>query len=86
MKAETYELNKTLILSAMANIDAWEKWTEAALSGSVKTLNLSLIRLTKGLVKAWRVFVSDQTQSDQSFASSREILPPSQQDRRPSIG
>jgi hypothetical protein len=59
MSPETYNLNKKLITNAMASIEAWESWTEALPEGSKKALNLSLIRLLKGQVKAWRVYLSE---------------------------
>ena len=73
MKSETYELNKTLVLSALDSIAAWEQWATILPDGAKKTLNLSLIRLTKGLVKAWRIFLSDTGATKQLDAGSRSI-------------
>jgi hypothetical protein len=62
MRNETIDLNKALITSAVADIDAWERWTELVPSGPARAFNLSLIRLTKGLVKAWRIYLLEQGQ------------------------
>ena len=75
MKPETYELNKSLVLSAISNIEAWEKWADAVPEGAAKVFNLSLIRLVKGLVKAWRIWLSAQSKSvslDRFVASDRQ--------------
>lgn len=74
MRPETYELNKSLVLSALSNIEAWERWADAVPTGAAKALNLSLIRLVKGLVKAWRLFLQEQ---NASAASSMPISRPS---------
>jgi hypothetical protein len=64
MRHETYEFNRALILSVLVCIEAWEKWIGYLSIGAVKTLNLSLIRLVKGLVKAWRLYLSEWWQSN----------------------
>lgn len=69
MHPETYNLNKTLVLSALANIKTWEEWANIVPRGKAKALNLSLIRLVKGLVKAWRVYLAEQGHNHK--ASSR---------------
>ena len=71
MRSETYELSKTTILSAITTIAAWEKWAQAVPRGPAKILNLSLIRLVKGLVKAWRIYLSDLGLEQNQNASSQ---------------
>ena len=74
MNQATTKFNQRLILSALNNIADWEEWTEAVPQGSAKTLNLSLIRLTKGLVKGWRIYLGEQGQ--QHSTSSRPMPSP----------
>ena len=78
MHPETTKLNRALVLSALQNIEAWERWANTVPSGASQKLNLSLIRLTKGLVKAWRAFLIDESQPQQStIGSSQPTLSPS---------
>ena len=78
MHPETTKLNRTLISSALQNIEAWERWANTVPMGASKDLNLSLIRLTKGLVKGWRKFLIDEEQSQQiTIRSSQPALSPS---------
>ena len=78
MHPETTKLNRALVLSTQQNIEAWERWANAVPTGTSKDLNLSLIRLTKGLIKAWRKFLIDESQPQQStIGSSQPTLSPS---------
>lgn len=57
MNAATDRLNQRLIVSAYKAIEAWEEWVAAGLPEPWKTFNVSCIRLTKGIVKAWRLLL-----------------------------
>lgn len=57
MRPEVFQLNQTLILGVLEAIEHWQTWTNVATHGATKLLNLQLIRLSKGLVKAWRVWL-----------------------------
>lgn len=60
MKAETRAFNQHIVLSLMEGIEHWEKWTNAVPTGATKVLNQQLIRLSKGLVKAYRQFLIEK--------------------------
>lgn len=77
MRPETVTLNQRLILSALSDIEAWERWAEVVPTGPAKVLNLSLIRLVKGLVKAWRMYLVELRQ-EQTDSEARRIGPPSE--------
>lgn len=77
MNQVTRELNKTLILSALADIEAWERWAALVPTGPAKVANLSLIRLLKGCVKAWRLWLIETEQSQIKPAGSPS-RPPSE--------
>ncbi len=76
MHPETLRFNQRLVISALGNIEAWEQWTEKVPTGQAKALNLSLIRLVKGLVKAWRLYLAELRQQ-QLNPEARQIGPPS---------
>jgi hypothetical protein len=79
MRPETLSLNQTLVLSAMEAIESWEHWANIVPRGATKTLNQQLIRLSKGLIKAVRIFLieNQHNQSIESVSSQPVTLPPS---------
>jgi hypothetical protein len=80
MRPETLSLNQSLILGAIEGIEHWEHWAEIVPRGPTKTLNQQLIRLSKGLVKAWRQFLVEHQRNGnqpESVSSQRSALSPS---------
>ena len=70
---KTVKLSQDVILSAYNHIETWEDWAETVPRPTVKALNTSLIRLTKGMLKAWRTFLIEE---QQTTASSLPVQPP----------
>ena len=60
MDQATKTLNKVLIISCMEAVDAWEQWNSLVPTGATKAMNSALIRLSKGAIKAWRLFLIDK--------------------------
>ena len=56
MTPDAVEFHKRLILLALDATHAWERYNES-LAGAEFALNASLLRLVKGCVKAWRLFL-----------------------------
>jgi hypothetical protein len=77
MNAATVELNRSLILSAMAAIEAWDRWIGIVPTGPAQAANQSLIRLLKGCIKAWRLWLIEHGQSQLNTAGSPS-RPPSE--------
>ena len=61
------------VISAYKIIEAWEEWLTAdAISQPWKTFNLSCIRLSKGIVKAWRLLLVDLKTPQPKLAAGEE--------------
>jgi len=77
MHQQTIGLNRSLVLSAIHAIEEWEKWSNVVPQGAARALNFSLIRLTKGLVKAWRLYLIEQGSSQTNGnTQGHDALPP----------
>lgn len=72
MRVETVRLNQTLVLSALEAIEHWETWANTVPRGATKALNLQLIRLSKGLTKAYRVFLLERSAEAQGPGNSNK--------------
>ena len=72
MHPETRELIQRLILSAVSNIEAWEHWAEIVPIGPAQKMHQSLIRLVKGMIKAFRLRLLE----DQNHIQSSRVIPP----------
>ena len=87
MKAETLKFNQSIVLSLMETLEHWEAWINRVPHGTTKLLNQQLLRLSKGLVKAYRTFLIELQQNQQPLESdsSRVVMnspPPSVQPNR----
>jgi len=58
MRNETYELNKTLIISASGSLEAWETWAKSLPDGELRAFHEQCIRLAKGIIKSWRFLLA----------------------------
>ena len=56
MTPEAVEFHKALVLLALDAARAWERYNES-LAGADLALHGSLLRLAKGIVKAWRTWL-----------------------------
>jgi len=66
MTPDAVEFHKRLILLALDATHAWERYNES-LAGAEFALNASLLRLAKGMIKAWRTWLID-TQPERARA------------------
>jgi hypothetical protein len=76
MRPETTKLIQHLILSAMSNIEAWERWAGIVPTGASYEMHQSLIRLSKGMVKAGRKCLCSLEEQNHNL-SSLPVQPPS---------
>ena len=58
LTAPARQLHQRLITNIRDSIAAFEDWTKSIPPGPTKTLYEYVIRLTKGVVKAWRVWLT----------------------------
>lgn len=73
MKQATREFNQKLVLASLQAIQDWETWTNAVTSGAVLAMNLSLIRLSKGLIKAWRTYLIETFKNERLTPEERVV-------------
>lgn len=72
MHPATINLNQTIVLTLMEMLEHWERWAEVVPRGATKALNQQLIRLSKGLIKAYRTFLVDLQHNNQLESASSQ--------------